>query len=441
MSSSTSSSGSISNTTNNFSMAENYLHFLTSVNPTDYICTSERASQIVKLFSEHYLPLPFSSNEDKSDLTEETTLVLLVPYFIGLATLQIRQERNPNQPFDMEAHKKVRTVQLKQAKQQFISFLNLVVQYEQVNDEYLSWVLPFTMQDDEEEELQQVKKKQDEFQKLMSDRNQMILRMKSKTFLENNLFSNCESLSDMEISNLLNDRTTEESTTELSNDHKLKVSDKIKKRMLPIREYIQFCVLDTIEQLSSINREEQMLAAAASQAQQQPTRGSNTGMRPSQQGSGSGIAHLKATSINDILSNRSQLSQMGYNMVLLPSASGSQKQPKQGYNNYLPRSTVGSQGVASSAFGSYNTNRTVRENMKDKVFGSYVPPPTMSIEEFARIEMEELHQRHEREKQQAQQQKKKEEDETEEDEEELKKKRAWDDWKDDNVKGSGNLRD
>ncbi|KAG2370691.1 hypothetical protein C9374_008962 [Naegleria lovaniensis] len=435
MSSSTSSSSS-GNNMSSYSSADNYLHLLTSVNPTDFICTSERASQIVKLFSEHYLPLPFSSNEDKSDLTEETTLILLVPYFIGLATLQIRQERSPNQPFDMEAHKRIRTIQLKQAKQQFIHFLNLVVQYEQLNDEYLSWVLPFTMHDDDEEELQQVKKKQDEFQKLMSDRNQMILRMKSKTFLENNLFLNCEALSDMEISNLLT-----EQTDEITNEHKHQVSDKIKKRMLPIREYIQFCVLDTIEQLSSINREEQMLAAT-SQAQQQLN-------RPSQQvnsSGSSGISHLKATSINDILSNRSQLSQMGYNMVLLPNASSdkAQKQHKQG-NNYLQRtaaSNSASQGVASSAFSSYNTQRTIRENMKDKVFGSYVPPPTMSIEEFARQEMEELHQRHEREKLQAQQQtKKKEDDETEEDEEELKKKRAWDDWKDDHVKGSGNMRD
>lgn len=423
--------------------ADSYLHLLITVNPTDFINSSDRAAKIIKLFSEHYLPLPFSLNEDKSDLTEETKLILMVPYFIGLSTLQIQIPREPNKPIDMEQHRMIRSMQLKQAKMQFVTFLKLVTQYEQLSDEYLSWVMPIVSDydlDEEDEELlnsaSRLQKSIDPFQKLMHDRNQMVLRLRAKNLLEKNLFENVESLDDGEVSRLTKVRTNTDDEPSQSGQ------DDLKRKALSFELYIQYCALDSLEQLTSIQREEEMFTMFSAQKQQQPQPQTPQTNQPSR-----GISHVKATSLNDIMSNRSNLSQMGYNMIVLPD-SNSNKSAGRGSTkggNSLQKAAIAkatqqsfSSTVASSAFSS----RNAREEMKNKVFGSYVPGPTVSLEEFARQEMHELHERQEREKQHEQQnQQKKQDDEKEEDEQELKKKRAWDDWKDDHVKGSGNMRD
>ncbi|EFC49923.1 predicted protein [Naegleria gruberi] len=411
---------------------ENYLYFLTTVNPTDFINTSERGSKIVKLFSEHFLPLPFSSNEDGSDLTEETTVILLVPYFIALGTLQIRQENT--QPFNMELHQKNRKIQLKQANEYFCKFLNLALQYDQVNDDYLSWVLPHTMNrdDDEEEQVAKSTKKQDKaFEQLMNDRSQMVLRMKTKNALAQELFSNVEEMSELEISRLL-------SSVSLGEDSSKKVSEQVKKKMLNIRDYINFCVLDTLENLASNSREEGMLNAVSARPSM-PQHPSQSYQQQSGSTSGQPISHLKATSINDVLNNRGVLSQMGYNMILLPNNNGGNTGNKStSSGNSLQKKALANQSIQSNIIN----NRTTREDIKSRVFGSYVPGPTVSLEEFARQECIDMHQREEKDKQFKQEQtQKKKDDEEEEDEEELKKKRVWEDWKDDHVKGSGNMRD
>jgi hypothetical protein len=82
-----------------------------------------------------------------------------------------------------------------------------------------------------------------------------------------------------------------------------------------------------------------------------------------------------------------------------------------------------------------------RQEIVDRMFRPF-NPPTMSLEEYAEQEMKELKERTEKKKIIDEERKRKEaqkKDPDEETEEELYEKRRWDDWKDDRVKGSGNL--
>lgn len=83
-----------------------------------------------------------------------------------------------------------------------------------------------------------------------------------------------------------------------------------------------------------------------------------------------------------------------------------------------------------------------RQEIIDRMFAPF-NPATKTLEEFAEEEMRNLHERQERTKQVEDERKRKEaekKDPDEETDEEVQEKRNWDDWKDDNPKGAGNLK-
>merc|ERR1719316_492562 len=87
---------------------------------------------------------------------------------------------------------------------------------------------------------------------------------------------------------------------------------------------------------------------------------------------------------------------------------------------------------------------TAREMYMQQVFQPDIPLPTMSLAEFARLEMEECQRNDKRRQQQEFDRAKAIHDLGEEtvvkmhDEHEEAKARSWDDWKDENPRGSGN---
>lgn len=83
----------------------------------------------------------------------------------------------------------------------------------------------------------------------------------------------------------------------------------------------------------------------------------------------------------------------------------------------------------------------VKQEVIDRMFRPF-NPPTVSLEEFAEREVQDMHERSERQRRAEEENRRKQEakkDPDEETDEELLEKRRWDDWKDDNVKGAGNL--
>jgi immunoglobulin-binding protein 1 len=82
-----------------------------------------------------------------------------------------------------------------------------------------------------------------------------------------------------------------------------------------------------------------------------------------------------------------------------------------------------------------------RQEVVERMFRPF-NPATMSLDEFAEQEMRDLFERQERQKVVDEERKRKDAEKKDPDddtEEELLEKRRWDDWKDDNPKGSGNL--
>lgn len=93
---------------------------------------------------------------------------------------------------------------------------------------------------------------------------------------------------------------------------------------------------------------------------------------------------------------------------------------------------------------------TTRDIFRANVFGSSIAPPTMTLEEFADLEIQRAHEREEKEKLAALQRRHGEgmrydqlvaeglEDDEQLVNESAKYDQEWDDWKDNNPKGSGN---
>jgi len=87
-----------------------------------------------------------------------------------------------------------------------------------------------------------------------------------------------------------------------------------------------------------------------------------------------------------------------------------------------------------------NASGLSRTERQAQVFQPSWNQPTMSLQEYAEMEMKMAEEREERGRAAERKRKEKEENETEEerDEREAMEKRKWDNWKDDNPKGSGN---
>lgn len=84
----------------------------------------------------------------------------------------------------------------------------------------------------------------------------------------------------------------------------------------------------------------------------------------------------------------------------------------------------------------------MRQDVVDKMFKPF-NPPTVSLEEFAEQEVRDMQERSMRSQRAEEENRRKQEEKQDPDEdshEELMEKRRWDDWKDDNVKGAGNLK-
>ncbi|KAL9653918.1 hypothetical protein ABK040_012976 [Willaertia magna] len=417
--------------------ADSYLYVLQCCNPTEYINSTNSDKIFHSLFNK-YTPLPFSENEDKSDLTDETKPILLIPYFLGITLLQIPIENG-------EKRQEIRKDRLIKSKKYFQTFLDLILQFEQIPAEYINWILPYTSQNDDEEELSTEKlQKKKELEGLMSDRNIKILKMKAKMSLEKQLFNDL----DGNIHNDLNLILHKWDKKNKEEDDNTKMEFQIKP--LTFSLFIQFCVFDTLEQIGSIQREEEILTFALSNQseemmkrqflmqqqmmRQQQIRSTNNNINNSQNTPNA----IKVNSLQELLNQKNNIQSLGYGLHVLPNSNQQQgrTQPtssKKGNNN-ISSSILRNSGVSGSNY----LNK--KDQLRNQVFGPYVPPPTKTIEEFAREEMENLRIREEKEK--SQQKEKKEEDElnSDEEEEELKKKRNWDDWKDDNPKGSGNLK-